>query len=93
MHNPLTDDEVAMRITGIYFEEIARRGTKRRADFDSVINTYFYVLEKLKEKDELLSSMKEKVMQEEERLLTQSKEEMIPRIEALKEKIPQKEDL
>jgi RNA polymerase sigma-54 factor len=88
--NPLSDEEVAFEILNIYFEEVARRGLKRQLDFDSIINAYFYVLEKVKKKDTMLSSVKESVVKEETRLLTQTKEEVIPSIDALKEKIPQK---
>jgi len=90
MHKSLTDEEIALKIVEIYFEEIVRSGTKRKINFDSLINSYFYVLEKINNKDEMLTSLKEQVEIEEENLLEQSKEEIIPSIEALKEKIPEK---
>ncbi|MBI2598315.1 MAG: hypothetical protein HYW50_03905 [Candidatus Diapherotrites archaeon] len=89
MKHTLSDEEVALRIVEIYFEEVAKRRDKA-VDFDSMINTYFYVCEKMKKKEELLASMKNKVAVEEKKLLTMHKEEIIPAVEELKEKIPEK---
>ncbi len=47
----MNDEEIAMRIVRLYFEEIARLGFKRSLDLDQMINSYFYTLKKLKDKD------------------------------------------
>lgn len=78
MKKTVSDEEVAFKIVNIYFEEIARLGFKRSLDLDAIINAYFYTLQRVKDKDKLLSEMGKKVMEEESRLKTQSKEEMIP---------------
>ncbi len=90
MKKTISDEEIAIGIVGIYYEEILHRGAKRRLDFDAIINTYFYVLDKLGKKDEMLALMKTKVVIEEKKLLHQPQEEMMPSLEALKEKVPQK---
>lgn len=90
MHKKLSEEEIALRIVGIYFEQVARRGVKRQIDFDSMINAYFYVLQKLNNKDELLASMKSKVVLEEKKLLNQSKTDLFPTVESLKQKVPEK---
>lgn len=74
----ISDEEVAFKIVNIYFEEIARLGFKRSLDLDAIINAYFYTLQRIKNKDKLLVEMGKKVMEEEARLKTQSREEMIP---------------
>src|SRR3989344_757654 len=78
MKKNISDEEVAFRIVNIYFEEIARLGFKRSLDLDAIINAYFYTLQRIKNKDKLLVEMGKKVMEEEARLKTQSREEMIP---------------
>ena len=55
-----------------------------------MINAYFYTLEKLKEKEKMLQSVNAQVLQEEQKLELQKKEELIPSIEELKKKIPAK---
>ena len=90
MVHKLTDQEVAFRVLNIYFEEVARRGIKRKLDFDSILNSYFYVLEKVKSTDSVLPEFKEKIVKEEERMLHQQKKDLVPAIERLKEKIPEK---
>jgi len=47
----MNDEEVAFRVVRLYFEEIARLGFKRQLDLDQIINAYFYVLRKVKDKD------------------------------------------
>ncbi|MDO8634088.1 MAG: hypothetical protein Q7K34_02225 [archaeon] len=78
MKKNISDEEVAFKIVNIYFEEIARLGFKRSLDLDAIINAYFYTLQRIKNKDKLLVEMRKKVMEEEARLKTQSREEMIP---------------
>ncbi|MBI4044833.1 MAG: hypothetical protein HY392_03935 [Candidatus Diapherotrites archaeon] len=78
MKKNISDEEVAFKIVNIYFEEIARLGFKRSLDLDAIINAYFYTLQRIKNKDKLLVEMGKKVMEEEARLKTQSREEMIP---------------
>ncbi len=48
----MKDEEVALKITHLYFEEIARLGLKRQLDLDQMISAYFYTLKRLKGKEE-----------------------------------------
>ncbi|MEM4662715.1 MAG: hypothetical protein QXM75_01710 [Candidatus Diapherotrites archaeon] len=51
----MCDEEIALRIIRLYFEEIARIGLKRTLTLDSILNTYFYTLYKLKNKEKEMS--------------------------------------
>jgi len=44
----LSDEELAVRLVSLYFEEIARMGFKRQLELDDVINAYYHALGKLK---------------------------------------------
>jgi len=61
----MNDEEVAFRIVRLYFEEIARLGFKRTLDLDQMINSYFYTLKQLKNKDVALKIATEKLLKEE----------------------------
>jgi hypothetical protein len=74
----IPDEEIAYRIVRLYFEEIARLGFKRTLDLDAIINAYFYSLQRLKNKDKDIDAMKKIVFEEEKKLSTQSKEDIIP---------------
>lgn len=78
MVSGLSDEEVAARIVGIYFEEIARLGFKRSLGLDEVINAYYYTLSRLKNKGEAMKIATEKVVREEKILLTETKNEIVP---------------
>ncbi len=91
MKKPMSNEEISFQLVNIYFEEIARLGFKRSLDLDAIINAYFYTLEKVKKKDQVLTEMAKQVMAEEEKLRSQTKEEMIPSLAELKEKLPEKE--
>jgi len=43
----LSNEEVAYRISHLYFSELARMSVKRRADLDELLESYFYVLNKI----------------------------------------------
>ncbi len=90
MPKHLSEEEIALGILGIFYSEVVNRGAKRRLDFDAIINTYFYVLEKVRKKDEMLGAMKIRVVLEEKRLLHQSPKEALQSIDLLKDKIPEK---
>ena len=47
----MNDEEVAFKIVRLYFEEIARRGFKRQLDLDQILNSYFYTLKKVGDKE------------------------------------------
>jgi len=47
----MNDEEVAFRIVRLYFEEIARLGFKRQLDLDQILNSYFYTLKKVTDKE------------------------------------------
>ncbi len=74
----LTNEEVAVRLTRLYFEEIARLGFKRRLDFDSIINAYYYCLQRLHNKDKELDIMRRIVEKEESKMQGESKSQLFP---------------
>jgi len=47
----MNDEEVAFKIVRLYFEEIARLGFKRQLDLDQILNSYFYTLKKVTDKE------------------------------------------
>ncbi|MBS3061161.1 MAG: hypothetical protein J4215_01100 [Candidatus Diapherotrites archaeon] len=53
--NALSNEEASHQIVHLYFKEIASHRTKRRTDLDEVMNAYFYVLDKMNSKEELLT--------------------------------------
>lgn len=71
-------EEVAVRLTRLYFEEIARLGFKRRLDFDAIINAYYYCLQRLQNKDKELEVMRRIVEKEENKLSHESKAQLFP---------------
>ncbi len=71
-------EEVAVRLTKLYFEEIARLGFKRRLDFDAIINAYYYCLQRLQNKDKELEVMRKIVEREEHKLDHETKAQMFP---------------
>ena len=77
----LTNEEVAVRLTRLYFEEIARLGFKRRLDFDSIINAYYYCLQRLHNKDKELDIMRRIVEKEESKMQGESKSQLFPQSE------------
>ena len=50
----MNDEEVSFRIVRLYFEEVARLGFKRQLDLDQIINSYFFTLKKIKDKDAVM---------------------------------------
>jgi hypothetical protein len=46
------NEDIALGITKLYVEEVARLGLKRKFDLDSVINAYLYTLARLNKKSE-----------------------------------------
>jgi len=47
----LSDEELALRLTNLYFKEIAQLGFKRGLELDAVINAYLYSLARVKRKE------------------------------------------
>lgn len=74
----LSDEEVATRVVGIYFENVARLGFKRRLDLDAVINSYLYALSRLGKKEYELKAIEAAVRKVEEELSKETKEELLP---------------
>jgi TPP-dependent 2-oxoacid decarboxylase len=60
----MNDEEVAFRIVRLYFEDVARLGFKRQLDLDQMINAYFYVLKKIKNKDVAMKKIVEDMKKE-----------------------------
>ncbi|MDD3159468.1 MAG: hypothetical protein PHQ98_00695 [Candidatus ainarchaeum sp.] len=54
----MTDEEVSLRLVQLYCAEIPRLGFKRKLDLDQIVEIYFYVLNKLKNKEELIKKIK-----------------------------------
>jgi hypothetical protein len=75
---PLTDEEVAVKIVELYFEEIARMDLKRSLDLDDAINAYYYTLYRLGRKDFELKEAEKSVIKEEKKIVTETKEEIVP---------------
>ena len=61
----MKDEEVALKIVRLYFQEVARLGFKRQLDLDQMINSYFYTLKKLKGKEEAMKKMTQRIVKEE----------------------------
>ncbi|MFH0970249.1 MAG: hypothetical protein V1776_02195 [Candidatus Diapherotrites archaeon] len=78
MDKELSNEEVAVRLTRLYFEEIARLGFKRRLDFDSIINAYYYCLQRLHNKGKELDIMRKIVEREENKLQGEPKSHLFP---------------
>lgn len=64
----MKDEEVALKITRLYFQEVARMGFKRQLDLDQMINAYFYALKKLKDKDQAMKRLSQKIKNEEKQI-------------------------
>lgn len=78
MPGDLPVEEVAVRLTRLYFEEIARLGFKRRLDFDAIINAYYYCLQRLQNRDKELEVMRKIVEREESKLTHETKSQLFP---------------
>lgn len=74
----LPDEEIAYRLVGLYFQEIARMGFKRKLNLDAIINAYFYSLKRLQNKELELAAIERIVRKEEEVLATETKQELFP---------------
>ena len=57
----LSDEELALRMTKLYFDEVARLGHKASMDLDSVINTYSYALNRIERKDKEMQEIIEAI--------------------------------
>ncbi|MBI4044832.1 MAG: hypothetical protein HY392_03930 [Candidatus Diapherotrites archaeon] len=59
----VSDEEIALKLAGLYFKEVARLGFKRSLELDSVINAYFYSLARIRRKDteskEIISAVRD----------------------------------
>lgn len=74
----LSDEEVAVKVVQIYFEEVARFGLKRSLDLDAIINAYYYTLARLSKKDIELAEVEKQVQKEEKKIVVETKEEILP---------------
>ncbi len=73
----LSDEDVALKIVELYFEEIARLGIKRLLDLDSIINSYYYTLSRIVKKEQELETAAKAVKCEEKKIATETKKELI----------------
>lgn len=76
----LSKEEVAARIVGIYFKEVARLGFKRSLSLDETMNSYYYVLSRLGNPKECIEEVRRKVVIDEKQLASETKEEAIPSV-------------
>ena len=73
-----SDEAMAFKLSKLYFEEIARLGFKRKLEFDTVVNAYFYALQRLKNKDKELKVMAQWVEAAEKKMQAQARDELFP---------------
>ena len=64
----ISDEEMAYMLVELYVKEIAEKGEKKDMGLDTIINAYFYTLQRIKKKREELGLV-ERDVQEEEKLL------------------------
>ena len=74
----IADEVLALKLVKVYFEKVARMGLKRKLDFDSIINAYFYALQRLKNKDKELKNMVKLVEDAERRMAAETRDELFP---------------
>lgn len=74
----LSNEEIAARIVGTYFKEVARLGFKRQLSLDETMNAYYYVLSKLGNPKECIEEARRKALFDEKRLASETKEQAIP---------------
>jgi hypothetical protein len=77
LENKPEDENVAFHLVKLYLEQIARLGFKRKLDMDTVINAYFYTLDRLKHKKDELKIMDKLVEKQETKLRAETKEEIL----------------
>ena len=76
----LSNEEIAARIVGVYFKEVARLGLKRSLSLDETMNAYYYVLSKLGNPKECIEEARKKAVVDEKQLASETKEEAIPSV-------------
>jgi hypothetical protein len=64
----MSDEEVALELTKLYFGEIVRLGFKRKLEVDAVVNAYFYMLDRVKKKQKELALIDKVVEKDEAKL-------------------------
>jgi len=75
--NSKNNEEVALGITKLYVEEVARLGLKRKFDLDSVINAYLYTLARLNKKAEDMKVFERAAEEEIEEEKSETKKELL----------------
>lgn len=76
----LSNEEIASRLVGIYFREVARLGYKRSLTLDETINAYYYALSKLGNKEKAMAKVRQEVIEDEQEMKAESKEELFPQV-------------
>lgn len=66
--NTKSDQQIAHDLVELYFEEVARLGFKRSLDLDSIINAYYYTLERIKRRDIELHLVEHEVKKTEQKI-------------------------
>jgi hypothetical protein len=73
----ISDDEMAYMLVELYVKEIAERGEKKQMGLDTIINAYFYTLQRIQRKKKEMGAVAESVTDEEKMLSRESgKQEM-----------------
>ncbi|MBI4043400.1 MAG: hypothetical protein HY393_01170 [Candidatus Diapherotrites archaeon] len=70
----VSEEELALKIVHLFFEEVARTGFKRTLTLDAMINAYFYTLGRLKNKSKEMAIVSKLVEKAEADLAQESKE-------------------
>ena len=73
----MSDEEVALNLVRLYFEQIARLGFKRKLDLDAIMSAYFYILDRLKKKNKELALIDKIVVADEEKERESTKKEIL----------------
>jgi len=77
MDKKMSDEEVALSLAKLYFEQIARLGFKRKLDLDAIMSAYFYILDRLKKKNKELALIDNIVQEDEEKEKNATKKEIL----------------
>lgn len=68
----ISDDEMAYMLVELYVKEIAERGEKKQMGLETIINAYFYTLQRIQRKKKEMGAV-EKSVTEEEKMMSREK--------------------
>lgn len=70
----ISDEEMAYMLVELYVKEIAERGEKKQMGLDTIINAYFYTLQRIQRKKKEMGIVESSVGEEEKTLSRESGE-------------------